>query len=174
MRALLDEAKLMEFLKRLGERSGGPGRVYLTGGGTSILSGWRETTIDVDLKLDPEPPQAFQAIAKLKDELGVNVELASPDDFVPALPGWRDRSRWIGRFGEVEFYHYDFYGQALSKIERGFEKDETDVAKMISSGLVDPGRLKSLFKETEEELARYPAIDPRTLKAKVEALDNEH
>ena len=35
-------------------------------------------------------PGIFQAIAKLKRELNINIELASPQDFLPLLPGWRD------------------------------------------------------------------------------------
>ncbi|MCZ7683003.1 MAG: hypothetical protein M5U28_31025 [Sandaracinaceae bacterium] len=62
------------------------------GGATAITYGWRELTIDIDLRLDPEPPGAFEAIARLKDELDVNVELASPMDFLPEVPGWRERS----------------------------------------------------------------------------------
>jgi hypothetical protein len=31
------------------------GRIYLTGGATALLYGWRSTTIDVDLKANPEP-----------------------------------------------------------------------------------------------------------------------
>ena len=60
----------------------------------------------------------FEAIALLQDELDLNVELTVPDQFVPPLPGWRERSPFIARYGEVDFYHYDFYGQALAKIER--------------------------------------------------------
>lgn len=30
------------------------GRVYLTGAATAVLDGWRETTIDVDIKLVPD------------------------------------------------------------------------------------------------------------------------
>jgi hypothetical protein len=44
-----------------------------------VLVGWRGTTIDVDLKMSPEPEGAFEAIAALKDELDINVELAAPD-----------------------------------------------------------------------------------------------
>lgn len=43
-------------------------------------------TIDVDLKADPEPSGFFEAIAILKDELSVNIELANPSDFIPELP----------------------------------------------------------------------------------------
>ncbi|MDQ7828028.1 MAG: hypothetical protein QN122_05460 [Armatimonadota bacterium] len=30
-----------------------PARVYFTGGATALLYGWRETTLDVDVKLVP-------------------------------------------------------------------------------------------------------------------------
>jgi hypothetical protein len=40
----------------------------------------------VEFRLDPEPPGIFQAIAKLKKELNINIELASPQDFLPPIP----------------------------------------------------------------------------------------
>ena len=99
MRSETDQAKLQAFMKALGNRVRGPGRIYLTGGATAVLHGWRAMTIDIDLKPDPEPEGFFEALAELKNELDVNVELASPDNFVPAIPGWRERSVFIARHG---------------------------------------------------------------------------
>jgi hypothetical protein len=95
MRAETDTAKLMTFMAELGNRVRGPGRIYFAGGATALLHGWRSTTIDVDLKPDPEPPGLFEALAVLKDELDINVELASPDQFIPAVPiaTFRTRAR---------------------------------------------------------------------------------
>src|SRR5262245_7077242 len=76
VRSTADADRIRRFIEELGRRAAGPGRVYLTGGGTAVLFGWRNTTVDVDLKLDPEPPGVFDAILRLKDELDVNVELA--------------------------------------------------------------------------------------------------
>src|SRR5512134_703510 len=92
MRAETDIKKLRTFMSALGERVKGPGLIYLTGGATALLHHWRATTIDIDIKPDPEPAGLFEAIAELKNSLDINVELASPDDFIPAVPGWRDRS----------------------------------------------------------------------------------
>ena len=86
MRAETDKEKLEAFFEAFGKLVTGAGRIYLTGGATAILHGWRSMTIDVDIKGDPEPPGFFQAIAALKDELDINIELASPDLFIPALP----------------------------------------------------------------------------------------
>lgn len=157
----------------LGKSVRGEGRIYLTGGATALMHGWRPTTIDVDLKADPEPGGWFEALAKLKDGLGINVELASPDQFVPALPGWRERSLFIARHGSVDFYHYDPYGQALSKLERAHERDRADVLAMKQSGLVSPAKLAELFERIEGELIRYPGVDASRLRAAVQRFKEE-
>src|ERR1035438_4952991 len=118
MRAETDLAKLKSFMIALGQQVRGGGRIYFTGGATAVLHGWRPMTIDIDLKPDPEPLGLFEALATLKDQLDINVELASPDQFIPAIPGWRERSLFIARHGWLEFFHYDPCGQALSKLER--------------------------------------------------------
>jgi hypothetical protein len=107
------------------------------------------------------------AIADIKVRLQVNIELASPADFLPALPGWQDRSRFIADEGRVAFYHYDFYAQALSKLERGHSQDRIDVTAMRESRLVAPAELLKLFEQIEPELLRYPAVDPPTLRRAV-------
>ena len=106
-------------------------RVYFTGGTTAVLEGWRDTTIDIDLKFDPELDSLYRAIPKLKEQLNINVELAAPSDFIPPLPGWEERSVFIGLEGKVSFHNYDPYSQALSKIERGHKQDISDVETMF-------------------------------------------
>ena len=145
-----------------------PGRIYFTGGVCAVLLGWRETTLDVDLKADPEAEGFFEALSLLKDAVDINIELASPDDFIPALPGWRERSVFIANHGPLVFCHYDFYSQALSKIERFHTRDQADVERMLSSGLVQPDRLMRLFREIEPGLIRFPAIDAQALRRRVE------
>jgi hypothetical protein len=93
---------LQRFLQELGNACEGPGRVYLTGGASAVLLGWRDSTIDIHLKFAPEPKGVFAQIPGLKNLLQVNVELASPDNFVPALPGWEARSPWIASWNAVE------------------------------------------------------------------------
>jgi len=167
MRGETDRAKIDAFMTALAQRVNGPGRIYFTGGGTAVLHGWRDTTIDLDLKAEPEPRRFFEAIAALKEEIDLNIELASPDDFLPALPGWKDRSAHIARRGELDFYHYDFYAQALSKIERGHTRDLEDVRALLARELVLPGRFLELFHAIEPELIRYPAVDPSLLRSAV-------
>ncbi len=41
---------------------------------------------------------------------------------------------------------------------------------MVRAGLVEPVRLRELFGRIEDELFRFPAVDPASLRAAVEAL----
>jgi hypothetical protein len=168
MREPVDAERIREFTRTVGREAHGDVRVYLTGGATAVLYGWRATTVDIDIKMVPDSDRIFQAIPEVKDRLRVNVELASPSDFIPELAGWEDRSPFISREGSVSFYHYDLYSQPMAKIERGLEKDVADVQQMLRRQLVEPGRLLSLFEEIEPRLFRYPAIDPKSFRRAVE------
>src|SRR5215471_15492385 len=95
MRRKVTPETLREFINQLAAAVRSPGKVYFTGGATALLLGFRQQTIDIDLKLDPEPAAAFEAIAELKNRLNLNVKIASPDDFIPAPPDRRERSRLI-------------------------------------------------------------------------------
>src|ERR1043166_8327683 len=108
MRQKVTVELLKKFMEKLAASARSPGKVYFTGGATALLLGFRDQTIDIDLKLDPEPRGVFEAIALLKKELDINVELASPADFIPPAPDWRERSRHIASINQIEFYHYDF------------------------------------------------------------------
>ncbi len=159
MRSPADPEKIRQLIRELGRRARGPGRIYLTGGASALLEGWRDATVDVDLKLDPEPRGIFEAIARLKTELDLNIELASPDQFLPSPPDWRERSTFIARHGEVEFFHYDFRAQALSKLARGFERDLADVRAMLERGLVSKPELADALEQIRPGLVRYPALN---------------
>lgn len=162
MRGVTTEEKIREFMRVFGASAKQPARVYFTGGATAVLMGWRDSTIDIDLRFIPENDELFRAIPALKEKLGINIELASPADFIPPVPGWEERSRHIAREGKIDFYHYDAYSQALSKIERGHEQDLKDVESMLRERLIEREKLLLLFQTIEPRLYRYPAIDPRS------------
>jgi hypothetical protein len=170
MREPLDGAKLAATLTALGQRARGPGRIYLAGGATALMMGIRAMTKDLDIKLQPEPAGVFEAIRDVKEALAVNIELAAPDDFIPAVPGWQERSLFIVRHGQVDFFHYDPLGQALAKISRGHVQDLGDVRAMFALGLFDLASLTDAARAIEPALIRYPALDPATFRAKVEAM----
>lgn len=170
MRELADASRIERFMRELGRAARKEGRVYLTGGATAVLQGWRDSTIDVDIKLIPDSDELLREIPRLKKELDLNIELAAPSDFIPLPVGWEERSPLIRREGKLAFHHFDPVAQALAKAERGHSQDRLDVQEMISSGLVDPAEAKAQFARIEPDLYRFPAIDPDAFRAAVAEL----
>ena len=168
MRAHADANLLGRFMAALGREANRETRVYFTGGASAVLLGWRASTLDADIEIVPESDALLRAISRLKDELQINVELAAPSHFIPELPGWQERSPFIRREGRASFHHYDFYAQALSKIERGHAQDRGDVEQMLRGGLVDPARLRELFAAIEPQIFRYPALSAPGLRRALE------
>jgi hypothetical protein len=169
VRELADAERIREFMRLLGAAADEEADVYFTGGATAVLIGWRSTTIDVDVKFVPDRDALLRALPAIKDELRINVELASPADFIPLPEGWTERSLSIHREGRLSFHHFDPYAQALAKIERAHDRDLADVKALVEAGLVDPARALELFAGIEPELYRFPAIDPAFFRAGVES-----
>lgn len=169
MRQPVDSDRLAVFLRRLGQAARGPATCYLSGGATAVMLGWRDSSADVDLRLEPERDELFDAIRRLKDELQTSVELASPADFIPMPSGWRERSPLVGTEGWLAIRHMDMRAQALAKIERGHPRDLADVAAMLARGLVSAADLRTTFAEVEPGLTRFPAVDPTSFRERLEA-----
>ena len=149
------------------------GRVYLVGGASAVVLGWRDSTVDIDLKIIPETDELLRSMPALKERLHINIELASPDHFIPELPAWQERSMFIQQEGKLAFFHYDFYAQALAKIERGHALDLTDVHEMFKRGLIEPARLSELFGMIEAQIYRYPSLDGPLFRKAVERVIRE-
>lgn len=168
MRPPVDRQRLEQLAHRLAIVARSPTTIYLTGGATAVVEGWRQSTVDVDLRIEPDTDELLRELPKLKDELQINIELTSPPDFIPDLPGWRERSPLVISDGNLQVRHFDLYSQALSKIERGFRQDLEDVQSMLTHHLVDPALLLELYDAIDPQLYRYPAIDPVAFRRKLD------
>ncbi len=161
-------------MEKLAEAALSPGNVYFTGGVTMLLFDCRDQTIDIDLKLDPEPDGVFEGIASLKNELDINIELAAPDQFIPPPSDWREKSIFIRTVGKVSFFHYDLATQALAKLERGHEQDLLDIKALIEKGLINLDHIRQTFTKIKSSLIRYPAIDEREFERKMNEFLEAH
>ena len=169
MREIADKARIEAFLHAFAREAATDTHVYLVGGTSAVLVGWRESTVDVDLVMRPESDAMLRAIPHLKERLRLNVEIASPDQFIPVPPGWEERSPVVVRIGRVTFHHYDFTAQALAKIERGHARDLADVRAMADAGLINSAEVRRQFALIEPALYRYPAVDPVSFRRAVDA-----
>jgi hypothetical protein len=168
MRVRADRERIGRLMDAFGRAATESVRIYLVGGTTAVLLGWRTTTIDVDFVMRPEDEGILRAIPQLKDTLQVNLEMASPLDFIPVPPGWEERSTFVRQVGRVAFYHFDLYAQALAKVERGHPQDLADVRQMVSRRMVDPRRALEYFARMEPQLHRFPAIHAPSFRRAVE------
>lgn len=168
MRGVADAERIGAFMRALGREADSEGACYFTGGATAVLVGWRDSTIDVDILLVPESERLLRAIQHIKEDLQVNVELASPSDFIPVPAGWEERSVFVAREGRLSFSHFDPCAQALAKLERAHVQDLGDVQALLAHDLVDAKAAVAYFEQIEPELFRFPAIDPRSFRRRVE------
>lgn len=170
MRQIADAERIRKFMRAISRETPIPARLYLTGGATAVLLGWRPSTIDIDVKIVPEDDRILRAIPSLKNALQVNVELASPIDFIPVRPDWEEHSPFIAQEGKLAFHHFDLYAQALAKVERSHAQDLEDIHEMMQRRLIDPEGLVDYFLAIEPELYKYPAIDRRTFRQAVDEI----
>ncbi len=168
MREVADQARIEAFLAAWAREATEETAVYLVGGTSAVLIGWRPTTIDIDLVIRPESDAMLRAIPALKERLRLNVELAAPDQFIPVPPGWEQRSPVILRIGRVTYHHYDFTAQALAKLERGHTRDLADVEAMRVRGLITGAEVRRQFALLEPQMYRFPAIDPPSFRRAVD------
>jgi len=159
MRPEVDRARVLEFATELGRRLRAPHTLYLVGGSSAVVVGWRGSTRDLDVRPEPDSDELLRILHELKQALDINIELASPLDFLPALDGWQDHSPYVGSWGRLHVRHLDFRLQALSKLERGLDTDLDDVRAMLARGLVNTDELHDAFDAMRTGLFRFPAVD---------------
>lgn len=169
MRREVTSAAVREFMEELARSApaGRAFRVFVVGGATAVLAGWRSATIDVDLFAEPD--DVFRDVQAIKERLGVNIEFVRPEHFVPPLAESDRRHVFIDRLGNVEFFHYDPYAQLLSKIVRGFRKDLLDARDFLTSGMVEPDAFRKLVHRIPEAAyTKYPSLSPDAVRSAVD------
>lgn len=169
MRDRLTRESLRALMHELARSAGKNGHhsVYLVGGGTAVLKGWRGSSVDVDLYAEHD--DIFRDVQAIKERLHLNIELVRPEHFVPPLKGSADRHVFIETVGCVSFYHYDPCAQLLSKIVRGFERDLVDARSFISSGMVDAEKFRGLVRAIPDSAwSKYPRHSPGAVRKAVD------
>jgi hypothetical protein len=177
LRPDVTRADIERFLTELGQQvHQASGRIYLVGGAALVhraVRGQGASTADIDLQLDvTDSAEVEQVIRQLKFLLGINVELASPADFIPLPPSWVTMSPYVGRYGRFDVFYFDFYSLALSKIARGQTRDLQDVALLAQHGLIQQAPLEAAYQQILPQLGtgRFFNIDPTQFAQKFAAM----
>ena len=158
LRPPVSRDRIEVFLRRLAQDYRHPARLYLVGGTSLVFERLRQQTLDVDITIEVSADlhgELIQVLRQIKDALGINIEEVSPADFIPLPAGFENRHEFIGRFGQVDVFHFDWYSTALSKIERGRQQDLADVVAALKNQRVVWARLESMYLEVLPFLGRH-------------------
>lgn len=174
MRQSVDKAAIESFLQQLGRTFRKHARLYLVGGAALVHLGVRPGfTQDIDIQVGGANEGEFiVAIQRLIQQMQVNVEFASPVDFIPLPTQWEMHARFIGRYGTIDVFYFDFYSIALSKIERGNSRDIADVKLLVQQGIITLSELDVAYQEVLSQLGkgRYPRITPQRFSERYTAI----
>ena len=102
MRQRVGRQEIERFLMEVG-RTHQPGRLDLTGGAALVHRGIRPgQTLDIAIQVTIDPANLTSQIAQLKRKMNINIEFASPGDFLPLPTQWEARSEFIKRYHQVD------------------------------------------------------------------------
>src|SRR6266446_6969276 len=154
MRPSVDKTAIESFLQQLGRTFRKPGRLYLVGGAALVHAGVRPGfTQDIDIQVSgANEGELIVAIQRLIQQMQINVEFASPMDFIPLPSQWEMHSRYVGRYGGIDVFYFDFYSIAISKIERGNSRDIADVKLLVEQGIIALDELDTTYQEVFTQL----------------------
>jgi len=165
MRQGVDKAAIESFLQQLGRTFHKPARLYLVGGAALVHLGIRPGfTQDIDVQVTgPYEGDLIVTIQKLIEHMQINIEFAAPGDFIPLPSQWEAHARYVGRYGLIDVFYFDFCSLALSKIERGNTRDIADVKLLIQQGIITLDELDQAYQEVLAQLGkgRYPRVTPQ-------------
>ncbi len=156
MRQRVGRQDIEQFLIQLG-RTRQPGRLYVTGGAALVHKGIRPgETLDIDIQIAVDPANLSAQIARLKQQLNMNIEFASPGDFMPLPAQWEARSEFIRRYGQIDAFYFDWYSIALSKTQRANPQDLVDIQLLIRRGIVDKTELDAVYQDVLNKIGNPP------------------
>jgi hypothetical protein len=170
----VDKRSIESFLQQLGRTFRKWGCLYLVGGAAIVHAGIRPGfTQDIDIQVSGENEgELIVAIQQLIQQMQINIEFASPGDFIPLPSQWEMHAQYVGRYGGVDVFYFDFYSIALSKIERGNNRDIADVKLLVKQGIVSLDELDVAYQEVLSQLGqgRYPRITPQRFSERYSAV----
>lgn len=156
MRQSVGRQDIEHFLVEVG-RTRLPGQIYIVGGAALIHKGIRPgQTLGIDIQITSDPANLTAQIVQLKQKLNINIEFASPGDFMPLPAQWEVRSEFIRRYGQVDAFYFDWYSIALSKAQRANPQDVVDLQLLVRQHFVDLAELDVLYQDVLNKIGKPP------------------
>lgn len=161
MRQNVTRADIEKFLNALGKAYRKAGRLYLAGGAALVHMGLRAgSTLDIDVVIEAaDEDEMITAIRRLVEQMQINIEFASPADFIPIPSQWAAHAKYIGRYGKIGAFYFDLYSLALSKIARSSDRDLVDVKLLVQQKLITLDELDAAYQEVLPRMGKRPYIN---------------
>lgn len=161
MRQSVTRTDIEKFLNALGRTYRKEGRLYLADGAALVHMGLRSgSTLDIDVVIEASnEDEMITAIRRLKEQMQINIEFASPADFIPIPSQWAAHAKYIGRYGKIDTFYFDLYSLALSKISRGSDRDLVDVKLLVQQKLITLDELDAAYQEVLPHMGKRPYIN---------------
>ena len=147
---------IQDFLQQLGARYPKPATLHLLGGSALILLGSSRETLDIDYVGDDLQKDNFQlVIEEVANELGLDTEPVPIERFVPLPEGNEQRGIHIGQFGNVDVFIFDPYSIALSKLDRGSDRDLDDIVFLIQHNQISAVELEHILADALPQAGKF-------------------
>ena len=155
---VVSQASIEQFLQILAAAFQQPSNLYLTGDAVLVHLGLRSstsTTLSLVIEATDET-RMTAAILRSVERVHLSAALTSPEDIIPIPWTWQDRSQYIGPYGYIDLYYFDYISLALSKIAQGSEQDLNDVWLLVRRGLLSLHDLDNSYLEIQPRMGRKP------------------
>lgn len=145
---VVSKQRVLEFLESLGKRYPKTETLSLLGGSAMLLLGSPRETLDIDYVGSDIHKNEFQnALEEIAADFDLDTKAVPIDQFIPLPEGNEQRKIHIGQFGKVTVYVLDPYSIALSKIDRGSDRDFDDIIFLIQNNLITMEGLEQITKD---------------------------
>jgi hypothetical protein len=155
---VVSPASIEQFLQALAQAFQQPSNLYLTGEAAFVHLGLRSstsTTLSMVIEATDET-RMTSAIIRSAERLRLSAAFTSPEDVIPISWTWQDRSQYIGPYGYIDVYYFDYISLALSKIAQGSEQDLNDIWLLVRRRLLSLHDLDNAYLEIQPRMGRKP------------------
>ena len=139
---LIKSDTIGDLLSRLDDAFSEAGDIFLTGETTHVMEGWRPWTTHIEFasSVQKDDRASFNGcVARIANEMGINVTDEFPGEVIPLPAGYEDRSHDLSASLDLDFLsvrHFDPYSIAYRYIARGLEQDYQLVLAYLDNGWI--------------------------------------
>jgi hypothetical protein len=151
-------ANIEQFLQTLARYFQQPSNLYLIGEAALVHMGLRAgTTNTLNLVIETaDEPRMVLYIQRCAEQLHLNVDFSSPENIIPIPWIWQDRSKYVGPYGYIDVFYFDFLSVALSSLVEGNEQDLNDIWLLIRQKIMTLNDLDEAYLEIQPLVGKKP------------------